>query len=351
MMTQEETLVLLDELLKSHGPIGDEREIDAVLLREFSATGAKTWQDGMSNIIAHLPGDGPRVLVAVHKDELGLIISHMAEDGVLRVLPLGGPRPWKYGEGPIDIIADDGQIIPSVLSFGSTHTRSGSIGEFRRGTRTPDWDDVTLFTGLEREALLQRGVHIGSRAVVAHERKPLLRLPGGNVAGFGLDDRVCMVSLIDALRQIAQEPTPGLDLYFAATTAEETGYLGALRVGQVVQPEIMIALDISPLTPDTPTEFDARPVIWYREAQGALGSKPDCDTLLRLADELGCGAQPIVFSWLGSDAGGAQRIGLAARTVAFGPAILNSHGFEIAKAEAVGNVTRLLVAYLRELQA
>ena len=124
--------------------IGDEREIEAVVLREFAATGAKTWQDGMSNIIAHVPGDGPRVVVAAHKDELGLIISHMAEDGVLRVLPLGGPRPWKYGEGPIDIIADDGQIIPSVLSLGSTHTRSGPVGEFHKGTRTPDWDDVTL---------------------------------------------------------------------------------------------------------------------------------------------------------------------------------------------------------------
>ncbi len=347
-MTQEEMLVLLDEMMRSHGPIGDEREIDAVLMREFEATGARAWQDGMSNIQAHIPGDGPRVLVVVHKDELGLIVSDMADDGVLRVKPLGGPRPWKYGEGPIDLIADDGSIVPSILSFGSTHTRSGSVGEFRAGTRTPDWDDVTLFTGLTRAALLERGVHIGSRGVVAHERKPLMRLPGGHVAGFGLDDRICMVSLIDALRQTVLEPT-GLDLYYSATTAEETGYLGAIRVGQVIQPEIIIALDISPLTPDTPTEFDTRPVIWYTEAAGAYSTKTDCDTLLRLGDELGFGAQPIVFSWLASDAGGMQKIGLAARTMAFGPAILNSHGFEISKAEAIGNVTQLLVAFLRQL--
>ena len=348
MMTQEEMLVLLDEMLRSHGPIGDEREIDAVLLREFSASGAKTWQDGMSNIYAHIPGDGPRVLVIVHKDELGMIVSDIAEDGNLRVKALGGSRPWKYGEGPIDVIADDGSIVPSILSFGSTHTRSGSVGEFRAGTRTPDWDDVTLFTGQSRDDLLKQGVHIGSRAIIAHERKPLMRLPGGHVAGFGLDDRVCMVSLIDALRQTVQEPT-GLDLYYAASSAEETGYLGAIRVGQVVQPEIIVALDISPLSPDTPTEFDARPVIWYTEAAGAYSTKADCDTLMRLGHELGVGAQGIVFSWLASDAGGMQKIGLAARTMAFGPAILNSHGYEITKAGAIGNVTRLLVAYLRQV--
>ena len=348
MMTQEEMLVLLEEMLMGHGPIGDEREIDAVLMREFAATGAKTWQDGMSNIVAHIPGDGPRVLVVVHKDELGLIVSDMSDDGKLSVQPLGGPRPWKYGEGPIDVIADDGSIVSSILSFGSTHTRSGPVGEFRAGTRTPDWGDVTLFTGLDRDELLQRGVHIGSRAVIAHERKPLMRLPGGHIAGFGLDDRVCMVSLIDALRQTAQEPT-GLDLYYSATTAEETGYLGAIRVGQVIQPEIIIALDISPLSPDTPTEFDTRPVIWYTEAAGAYSTKTDCDTLVRLGEELGIGAQGIVFSWLASDAGGMQKIGLAARTMAFGPAILNSHGFEITKAAAIGNVTQLLVAFLRQL--
>ena len=348
MMTQEEMLILLDEMLGSHGPVGDEREIDAVLMREFAATGAKTWQDGMSNIIAHLPGEGPRVMVVVHKDELGLIVSHVPEDGNLKAQDLGMSQPWKYGEGPVDIIADDGSIVPAVLSFGSTHTRSGPVGEFRRGTRTPDWNDVTLFTGLDRDALSERGVHIGSRGVVARERKSLMRLPGNHVAGFGLDDRVCMVSLIDALQQTAQEPT-GLDLFFVASTAEESGYLGAIRVGQVLKPEILIALDISPLSPDTPTEFDTRPVIWYTEAQGAYSSKPDCDTLMRLADELGPGSQPIVFTHLASDAGGMQQIGLAARTLAFGPAILNSHGFEIVKADSIGHVTRLLVAYLRQL--
>lgn len=348
MMTREEMLVLLEGMLRSHGPVGDEREIDALLLREFAATGVRTWQDGMSNIYAHLPGEGPLVMVVVHKDELGLIVSQVLEDGSLKAQDLGMSQPWKYGEGPMDIIADDGSMVPAVLSFGSTHTRSGPVGEFRAGTRTPTWEDVTLFTGLEREALLQRGVHIGSRGVVSHERKALKRLPGNHVGGFGLDDRVCMVSLIDALRQCAQEPT-GLDLYFVASTAEESGYLGAIRAGQVLRPEIVVALDISPLSPDTPTEFDARPVIWYTEAEGSYSSKPDCDTLLRLAGELGFGAQPIVYTHLASDAGGMQRIGLAARTLAFGPAILNSHGFEIVKVDAIAHVTQLLVAYLRQL--
>ncbi len=345
-MSKEESLALLAELLACHGPNGAESEIDAVVLREFAATGARTWQDGAGNIIAHVPGDGPRVMVAAHKDELGLIVTHVPADGQLRVKPLGGPYPWKYGEGPLDIIADDGTIVPSLLSLGSTHTRSGPMGEFRRGMRTPDWNDVTLFTGLDGAALLQCGVHVGSRAVVARARKQLRRLPHDQIASFALDDRMGLVGLIAALRHLVQEP-PGADLYLVATTGEEIGFLGAIRAAQVLQPEIMIALDTSPVTPETPTAVDARPVIWYGEV--AFNNKADCDTLLRLAHELGFGAQPVVYDAAGSDAGGVKRMGLAARTMAFGFARTNSHGYEIAHAESLRNVTDLLLAYVRQL--
>ncbi len=343
---REAMLALLDEMLASHGPIGDEREIDAVVLREFNASGAHTWQDGMGNIVAHVPGKGPRVMVAAHKDELGMIVSHMQDDGSLRVKALGGAFPWKYGEGPLDVIADDGGIVRAVLSFGSCHTMSGPIGEFRRGERTPTWDDVTLFTGQSADELLEHGVHIGSRVVMARERKRLRRLPGGHIVGFGLDDRMGLVGLVFLLRQVMQESLAA-DLYLAVTTSEETGYLGAKRVAQVLRPEIVFALDTGPVTPDTPTTLDARPVIWYDEE--SPNSLPDCNTLLRLANELGFGAQPVVYEYAGSDAGGVRRTGLADRTVALGFPRINSHGCEIANAEALVNATRLLLAYLRQL--
>ena len=339
-------LRLLAEMLACHGPIGEEREIDAVVLREFRASGARTWQDGMSNIYAHIPGDGPRVMVAAHKDELGLIVSHVLDDGRLRVKRLGGPYPWKYGEGPMDVIADNGDIVNAILSFGSTHTRSGSMGEFRRGERTPTWDDVTLFTGLAPAELARLGVHIGSRAVIARSRKRMKTLPGDHIGGFALDDRMGLTGLVFALRHLVQRPVAA-DLYLVATSAEETGYLGARRAAHLLRPDIVLALDTAPVTPDTPTTLDARPVVWYDEA--APNTLGDCNTLLRLADEMGFGAQPVVYESAGSDAGGVRRIGLAERTVALGFPRLNSHGYEIARADALVNGTELLLAWLRQL--
>ncbi|MEM7034281.1 MAG: hypothetical protein AAF629_32360 [Chloroflexota bacterium] len=346
-MNKQQHLDLLAELIACHAPPGDEDEIEAVILREFESTGAKVWQDDATNIYAHLPGSGPKVMVCAHKDEIGMIITAVQEDGRLKVSNIGGSMPWKYGEGPVDILADDGSLVRAILSVGSTHTRVGHMHELK-SSRALTWDLVTLFTGLTALELAEKGVHVGSRAVVARERKAVQHL-GDYVASYALDDRMGLVSLIAALKEMAQksDPVQRADLYFVACHGEEIGMLGALRAAHTLQPNIVVALDTSPVTQDTPTSLDGRPIIWYGE--GAFNTKSDCDTLLRLAGELGFGAQPCVYNAAASDAGGIRRHGLAGRTLAFGFPRDNSHGYEIAHADSLVNVSSLLVAYLQQL--
>ena len=347
-MNRDEMLTLLSELIVCHAPPGEEREIDAVLQREFEASGAEVWQDDATNLYAHLPGDGPKVMICAHKDEIGMVVTRVQDDGRLQVENCGGAWPWKYGEGPVDIIADDGQVVRGILSVGSVHTMIGPVHELKR-ERALTWDLVTVFTGLSKAELEARGVHIGSRAVVARARKQVQRL-GDYVASFALDDRMGLTALIAALREMAQLADKGpetegrADLYFVATHGEEVGMLGAMRAAQLLRPEVCVALDTSPVVPDAPLVVDARPVVWYRAR--AYHNKAECDKLLGLARELGFGAQPCLYTASGSDAGRIKQAGLAGRTVCFGFARDNSHGFEIAHVDSLLNVTRLLVAYL-----
>ena len=346
-MNRDQMIRLLSELIVCHSPAGEEREVDAVLRREFESTGAKVWQDGATNLYAHLPGPGTRVMVCAHKDEIGMAVTAVTEDGRLGVENCGGARPWKYGEGPVDVIADDGSTVRGILSVGSVHTKSGPIPELDRD-RALTWDLVSIFTGMGAEELAGRGVHVGSRVVVARERKQLQNL-GSYIASFALDDRMGLVSVIAGLRELAQ-PTaaPNLpDLTFVATHGEEVGMLGAVRAARAIQPEVCVALDTSPVAHGTPLSLDARPVVWYRER--SYHNKDECDTLLRLASELGFGAQACLYEASGSDAGRIKEMGLADRTVCFGFARDNSHGYEIAHVDAIANVTQLLVAYLRQL--
>lgn len=346
-MDREQMLDLLSELIACHSPAGEEREIDALVRREFEAAGARVWQDGATNFYAHLPGPGTKIMVCAHKDEIGMAITAVEENGRLRVENCGGARPWKYGEGPVDVIADDGSLVRGILSVGSVHTKSGPVPELDRD-RPLTWDLMTIFTGLEREALAAKGIHVGSRAVVARERKQMQRL-GSYIASFALDDRMGLVAIIAALGAMAseQQPDAGPDLYFVATHGEEVGMLGAVRAAQLIQPQLCVALDTSPVAHGTPLSLDARPVVWYRER--AYHNKDECDRLLALAAELGFGAQACLYAASGSDAGRIKDLGLADRTVCFGFARDNSHGYEIAHIDAIVNVTRLLIAYLQGL--
>lgn len=340
-------LALLSELVACLGPAGEEQEVEKVILREFRATGAEVWQDDATNVYARLPGSGPKVMVCAHKDELGMAITRVDEDGRLGVENCGGSRPWKYGEGPVDLICDDGSTLRGILSVGSVHTNTGPVHELDKD-RALTWDLVTIFTGLTKQELYARGIHVGSRAVVARERKQVQRI-GAYVASFALDDRMGCVAMIAALRDLARttEPDERPDLHFVATHGEEVGFLGAMRAAQLLRPDVCIALDTSPVAHGTPLVMDPRPVVWYRER--AYHNKDECDRLLQLADELGFGAQACLYANSGSDAGRVKDAGLAGRTVTLGFARENSHGYEIAHQDSLPNVVRLLIAYLKQL--
>jgi len=348
-MNRDDILALLSELIACHSPPGEEGEIDAVIRREFESTGAEVRQDEVTNLYAHLPGDGPKVMVCAHKDEIGMVVTGVENDGRLRVQNCGGARAWKYGEGPVDVIGDGGQVVRGILSVGSVHTKTGPVHELDI-SRPLTWDLVTVFTGLSQAELDARGVHVGSRAVVARERKQVQCL-GDYIASFALDDRMGLTALIAGLREMSQGAkwtTGGQpDLHFVATHGEEVGMLGAVRAARLLQPDLCVALDTSPVAHGTPLVVDARPVIWYGER--AYHNKAECDKLLRLAKDLGFGAQACVYAASGSDAGRFKQAGLAGRTVCFGFARDNSHGFEIAHLDSLVNVTRLLVEYLKKM--
>jgi putative aminopeptidase FrvX len=344
-MTKEEMIALLSELIACHGPPGQEEEIDVAVRREFQSYAPEVWQDDTTNLYAHLPGTGQKIMVCAHKDELGMAVTTIQDDGRLRVENCGGSKPWKYGEGPVDVIGDAGNVVRGILSVGSVHTQTGPIPELDR-SRPLTWDLMTIFTGLTPSELAANGVHVGSRAVVARERKQLQHL-GEYIASFALDDRMGLTALIAGLQEMAgstRDRSERPDLYFVATHGEEIGMQGALRAAQLLRPDVCIAMDTSPVAHGTPLAMDARPVIWYRER--AYHNKSECDKLLRLAGELGFGAQPCLYAASGSDAGAIKEMGLAGKTVCFGFARDNSHGFEITHADSLVNVARLLVAYL-----
>src|SRR4051794_28476591 len=85
---------LLRKLLTAPGPSGYETAASAVW-REAAGAFAEVTSDAMGSSVARVAGtaDGPLLVVLGHIDEIGVIVTHVDEDGFLFFRGVGGGRP------------------------------------------------------------------------------------------------------------------------------------------------------------------------------------------------------------------------------------------------------------------
>ncbi len=82
-------LGLLRRLSEAYGPPGYEEEVRELLRGELEDYADAVEVDRLGNIFFHHRGRGPLVLLAAHMDEVGILITHIEEEGFLRFHPLG----------------------------------------------------------------------------------------------------------------------------------------------------------------------------------------------------------------------------------------------------------------------
>lgn len=340
---------LVRELVASPGPPGGEEPVRRVLQSRVSSLGYESTVDAKGNLLVRLPGGdslaGPRIVVTAHLDELALLATRIDHDGRIDVTPLGGVFPGKWGEQPVEILLP-GDPLPGILSFGSMHT--ASIGSNAHLIRTGGfgWQHAYVFTGLSRRELHSAGVRPGQRVVLARCARIVHEI-GDHVASYFLDDRADLAAWLLALESLRDEKL-GSEVLFAATTAEEVGGEGAQYLLHRIQPEICLALEIGPSIPESPFFPDEIPTIWVTDSYSTMHSF-DGEILADVCRELGFEPHWQILTRGGSDASCAAAKGLTARPVTLGFPVENSHGLEIMHKDAVRELARLTVAWLKKV--
>jgi len=345
-MQRGEFVDLLRSFVQAHSPGGNEREMDGLVTSAFRRHADDVTQDPAGNIIAKVPGrnSGDPILVCTHKDEVGMIVKRIAEDGLIKLDAIGGSNAWVYGEGPVDILGD-GEAVTGILSFGARHVSAESKGTHPgKDGRAPTWADAWVATKLSREALAERGVHVGSKAVIGRDRKHVIELPSGFVASYALDCKASLVIMVAVMEALSEAPPPR-DICFIASAREEGGAIGAGYASAKLAADHMIAIEIAPAAREYDIVADPRPVLLYRDAFSIYDEETN-RRLTRVADELGIELQRGVLSSFGSDASVSARQGhvAVANCICF-PAE-NTHGYEIASLDAMENIAKILARFL-----
>ena len=220
-------------LLREAGPSGNERRPADVWKREASAF-ARVSEDHYGNVYAELgPEDAPAIALMGHLDEIGLIVSHVGDEGFLAVLPVGGWDPQVLVGQRIRVLAPGGDLI-GVIGKKAIH-----VMEAEERTKASKIEDLWIDLGLSKEEA-QAQVPVGTYAVI--EQGPIR--VGSKIVSRALDNRVGAFIVLEALRAL-QGAELKHRVVAVGTSQEEIGLFGAQVSGYRLNPVAGVAVDVT----------------------------------------------------------------------------------------------------------
>jgi putative aminopeptidase FrvX len=232
----------LKNLLSTPGPSGYEGAA-AEVWRAEAGKFAEVRGDRMGNSFATLNGGGtPRIMLAGHIDEIGLMITHVEEGGLLRFQGVGGWDPQVLVGQRVLVQTDNGEV-PGVIGKKAIHVMEAD--ERKKVSEIKSlWIDIGAKDGDEAK----EKVRVGDVTVVDQD---VLELPNGRVASRSLDNRMGAFVVLEALRLLSEEEDFAAEVVAVASVQEEIGLYGARGAAFGLDPDAAIAVDVTHAT-DTP---------------------------------------------------------------------------------------------------
>jgi len=230
----------LERLLTAPGPSGQEHAA-AEVWREAARTFGEVGGDVLGSSWVRVPGtaDGPLLAIVGHIDEIAVVVTHVGDDGLLAVRPLGGSDPNVLLGQRLEILTKNGPLA----AVAGARKQKRKRGEERKPL---EFDDLYLDVGAKDADEARSLVRVGDAALAAGSP---LALRNGRVASRALDNRLgCYVALEVARRVAAAGGTPG-DVAGMAVVQEEVGdFAGARTAAFHLEPAVAIAVDVTHAT-------------------------------------------------------------------------------------------------------
>lgn len=226
----------LRKLTQAIGVSGYERKMGQLILDDIKPYADETYVDALGNVIAFKKGIGANkkvIMASSHMDEIGFSVTCITDKGFIKVRPLGGHSAFtaymnriRFKNGVVGLIGCSDKIDA---------IKAGDINKL--------YVDIGCSSKEEAEKL----VKVGDYACFEGEYE---ELPGNRVSSKALDDRIGCYVAMECLRRM---DTPYNDVYFVFSVQEELGLRGARVASNRINPEIGIALDVTPAfdTPDS----------------------------------------------------------------------------------------------------
>lgn len=218
-----ELVKTLEALCAAFGPSGQENEVAKAIEELAKPYVDEITRDTMGNLTAHKRGSGPKVMFAAHMDSLGLMATHITDEGFVRVGRLGGVSPR-------DVLGTPVRFQNGVR--GAIY-ENDDLGDAKR-----EMGHLFVDIGAKNAEEARERVQVGDVAVYA---TPTYE-SGRAVISPYLDNRVSCLALLQAMELLKETDN---DLYFVFTTQEEVGLRGAQTAAYAIDPDYAVVADVT----------------------------------------------------------------------------------------------------------
>ena len=216
-------------LLDSMSVSGHEIPLQKKVIAEMTPHCDEIRTDYTGNVICVLNPNAPfKVLLTGHIDEIGLIVTYIQNDGLLRVTKAGGIRARQYPGHQVVIHGASGPVYGAVIP---TDADKKDIKD----------QDLCIDIGAKDAADARKYVREGDPVHFHSYHQEMLN---GFLSARAVDDRGCAFIILEAMKR-AKELGCEIGVYAATTVGEETTMRGAHWACSAVEPNLAIAVDVT----------------------------------------------------------------------------------------------------------
>ena len=236
---------LFKKLVECSSPSSNEIEVRNLITKEVKPYVDEIEVDKLGNLICRIKGEGPKVMVAAHMDQIGMMVTKIEKEGFLRFTNVGGISPFNslhqrvyLSDKVSGVVSKDGKVEMKKLAL----------------------KDMYIDIGADSKEEAEKLVSIGD----IFTYYPNFAEDDKRIVSGSIDNRVGCYMAIESIKRIVSErkniENDELnDIYIVFTVQEELGLRGATTAAFKIEPDFGLAVDVTG-SGDTPGDeaFDVK---------------------------------------------------------------------------------------------
>ncbi len=230
---------IFEDLVNLPGVSGQEQFVRNYLKEQYSKYTNEIVQDKLGSIFAIKRSkvkDAPIVMIAGHMDEVGAIVSGITDEGLIKMINLGGLDYATFVGLHMEVTVNENERIRGVTLSKPPHL-NGNENNLK-------FSDIMLDVGADsKEHAFELGIKLGQQITPLNNFT--YTKDGKKIISKAWDDRWGCGMALTIFRELHDKDLD-VTLVCGATVQEEVGLRGAQTATYMINPDVFLTLDTSP---------------------------------------------------------------------------------------------------------